>query len=336
MRIGITCDLRDEHIAAGLPPELAAEFDRADTIDHLQHAIERLGHDVDRVGGAARLIARLASGDGWDLVFNIAEGLHGFGRESLVPALLDHAQIPCTFSDPLTCALSLHKGMAKRVLRDCGVPTPEFEVIERPGDAHRVSLPFPLFAKPVAEGSSMGVGPDSRVDAPADLERLCERLIGRFRQPVLVERYLPGRECTAGVLGTGPRARTVAVMEVLLRPGAQPGAYTYANKEECESLVDYRLACGPWAERAADLALRAHRALACRDASRVDLRADDAGSLHVIEVNPLPGLHPEHSDLPIMCALAGIPYADLIARILASAMERVRPATLARAGPGPA
>ena len=101
------------------------------------------------------------------------------------------------------------------------------------------------------------------------------------------------------------------------------GVYTYNNKENCEELVRYSLAQGPIRDEAFELALAAWRGLGCRDAGRVDVRADAAGRLNFIEVNVLPGLHPEHSDLPILSTMAGLSYRDLISRILASAISRL-------------
>ncbi len=324
MKIGLTYDLRDDWLARGHSLEEVAEFDSPATVDAIESAIVELGHAPDRIGNLHALLPRLCAGDRWDLVWNIAEGMHGIGRESQVPALLDAHGIPYTFSDPLVCALTLHKAMAKRVLRDLGVPTPAFALVERVADAARVELPFPLFAKPVAEGTSKGVHADSRVDDRAGLERICAKLLANHRQPVLVERFLPGREFTVGVIGTGEHARAVAVLEVVLLAGADAGVYTQRNKEDCESLVEYRLAHGPLAGEAEALALTAWRGIGCRDGGRVDVRQADGGRLEVLELNPLPGLHPTHSDLPIMAGLAGIAYRDLIGQILDSAKRRAR------------
>jgi D-alanine-D-alanine ligase len=322
MRVGLTFDLRDYYLAAGYSAEDTAEFDSIETIDALAGALERLGLEVDRIGTVRQLAQRLVAGERWDLVFNIAEGLKGVAREAQVPALLDAYDIPYTFSDPLVMALALHKGIAKRVARDCGVPTAPFAVVETMADLSSVDLPFPLFAKPIAEGTGKGVSPASRVVNRAALRKLCRQLLERYRQPVLVETFLPGREFTVGLIGTGAAAEPVAVMEVLLNGQAEGGVYSYVNKEECESRVVYRLADDEEARAAGAVALAAWRALGCRDGGRVDLRQDMAGRPLFLEVNPLAGLHPTHSDLPIMCTLAGIPYDALIGRIVESARRR--------------
>lgn len=322
MIIGLTFDLVDEYLARGWTQEEAAEFDRTETIDAIQGALERIGHTVDRIGGLRRLVERLARGDRWDLVFNIAEGSEGFGREAEVPCLLEAYGIPYTFSDPLTLTLSLHKGMAKHVLRGLGVATPDFVVIAHPDETGEVSLEPPLFVKPVAEGTSKGISGRSLVRTRAELDRVVPELLERFRQPVLVERFLPGREYTVGVLGQGRGARAVAVMEVELASGAEGPGYTFFNKANYEEVVSYRLVDEAAAQPIMEVALAAWRALGCRDAGRVDLREDEHGRPNVLEVNPLAGLNPAHSDLPIMCRLRGIGYVELIEEILNEARSR--------------
>jgi D-alanine-D-alanine ligase len=326
MRIGLTYDLRDDYLADGYSPEETAEFDSIVTIDGLDDAIRAQGHQTDRIGNARRLVERLAAGDRWDLVFNIAEGLHGLGREAQVPALLDLYQIAYTFGDPLVAALCLHKGFTKMVVRHAGVPTPDFALVQRPEDLETVHLPFPVFAKPVGEGTGKGIAANSKICDAATLRTVCLALLERFRQPVLVETFLPGREVTIGIVGTGPAATVLGTMEILLGPLAEPEVYSFVNKEQSEDRVSYRYPTGDGDEQvrlAQQTALDAYRALGCRDAGRVDIRCDAAGVPNFMEVNPLAGLHPTHSDLPMIARNFGVSYKELIGRILQSASQRV-------------
>jgi len=323
VKVGITYDLRSEYLALGYSLEETAEFDKPDTVQAIENAIRELGHETDRIGRIRSLVVRLAEGSLWDMVFNIAEGLKGFGREAAVPALLDAYNIPYTFSDPMVLSLSLHKGMTKRVMRDMGIPTPDFAVIEGPQDIAGINLPYPLFAKPVAEGTGKGVTGASKITSRGQLGAVCRELLGKFNQPVLVETFLPGREFTVGIVGTGQDSAAVGVMEVLLRHEAEKDVYSYLNKENYEELVEYRLADDDEAARAAEVALSAWRGLGCRDGGRVDLRSDASGVPNFIEVNPLAGLNPAHSDLPILARLKGIPYNDLIRGIMESAEKRI-------------
>jgi len=329
MFVGLTYDLRSEYLARGYSEDETAEFDREDTIAGIEDALIRLGHQTGRIGNTRQLVDRLAGGDRWELVFNIAEGIYGIGREAQVPAILDAYGIPYTFSDPLVMSLTLHKAMTKRVIRDAGIPTSEFALVEETADLAAVDFPPPFFVKPVAEGTGKGVSTASIVRHQKDLAASCRKLSSIYRQPVLVERYLPGREFTVGIIGSGADAAVLGTIEVHLLASAEPGVYSYVNKEHCEERVQYRLVRPEDAQavqEAETLALRAWRVLGCRDAGRIDLRCDAQGRVQFMEVNPLAGLHPQHSDLPIICNLQGIPYLELIERIVASAAQRFRAA----------
>jgi D-alanine-D-alanine ligase len=187
LRVGITYDLRDAWLEAGYSDLETAEFDRADTIDCIADALTKLGYRVDRIGHLRQLAQRLVDGSRWDIVFNICEGMHGWGREAQVPALLDAYQVPYVFSDPLVCALTLHKGMTKDVVRAAGIATPDFTVVPELGQLRNVRLPYPLFAKPVAEGTGKGVSSESKINNPVELKAVCRRLLTEHKQPVLVE-----------------------------------------------------------------------------------------------------------------------------------------------------
>jgi D-alanine-D-alanine ligase len=324
VRIGLTYDLKDDYLALGFSEHAVAEFDSPATIDAVSGALESLGHEVERIGHVRSLAARLVAGARWDLVFNIAEGVAGFGRESQVPALLEAYEIPYTFSDPLVCALTLHKGMAKHVARGCGVPTPNFALVTTAAEATAVTLPLPLFVKPVAEGTSKGVTARSLVTSRAALLEVCTELLQEYRQPVLVEEFLSGREFTVGILGTGDDARALATLEVVLRDGADEGVYSYRNKAQWRELVEYKLLdAGVLRREVEDVAVATWRCLGCRDAGRVDVRLDAAGRPQMLEVNPLAGLTPGHSDLPIMAALKGMEYRTLIGEILRCTAARL-------------
>lgn len=322
MKIGLTYDLRDAYLAMGYSEEQTAEFDRGETIEGIAGALKSLGYTVDRIGTVRELTARLANGDRWDLVFNIAEGMHGRAREAQVPALLDAYDIPYTFSDALVCAVSLHKPLAKVAAEHLGVATPAFRVISTAAEAAAIDLPYPLFVKPVAEGTSKGIGACSVVASAAQLAPLTARLMGEYKQPLLAETYLGGRELTVGIVGTGETAEVVGVLEVLFRKG-RTNVYSYTHKELWQRYIDYQLAGDLAAQQAQEMALTIWRGFGCRDAGRVDFRLDSRGKVHFLEVNPLPGLHPTHSDLPILWMQTGRPYRELIRTIIDSARARI-------------
>ena len=327
LHVGLTFDLADEYRSSVQSEEDLAEFDSEETILGIEQALALKGHRSERIGSIQSLVAALAAGRRWDLVFNIAEGRHGAARESQVPALLDAYAIPYTFSDPLVLALALHKGHAKAVARAADVPTPNYQLIERLADLAVCRLTYPVFAKPVAEGTSKGISQDSVVADARRLRQHCAELLDRYRQPVLLEEYLPGREFTVGIIGCGERARSLGTLEVLLVGDADVGVYSYRNKKEFVGKVEYRRLESERdcvVESVESVALAAYRALGCRDAGRVDVRLDASGSPCFIEVNPLAGLNPRVSDLAILVTQTGLGYPALIAAIVDEASERTR------------
>jgi D-alanine-D-alanine ligase len=323
MLIGITYDLRADYLAMGFNEEDAAEFDSVETIEGIESALYRLGHETERIGHLRMLMEALLEGRRWDMVFNICEGTGGIGREAQVPALLEAFGIPYVFSDPLILALTLDKGMTKRVIRDAGIPTAPFAVVRTPGDIAGLTLPYPLFVKPLSEGTGKGISGESITYNIDQTRERCRYLLERFRQPVLVETYLNGREFTVGITGTGDEASVTGVMEVLLTGKAEPGVYSYLNKEDWRERCLYEPVTGEMATACSAVALDAWRVLNCADGGRVDLRCDSDGIPNFIEVNPLAGLNPTYSDLPILSRMNGIDYPELIARIMHSATRRI-------------
>lgn len=306
MLIGITYDLKNEYLAQGYTKEQVAELDDLDTIEAIDKALIYHGHVTDRIGNVRSLVSRLSRGGRWDLVFNIAEGLHGHGREATIPAILDEYCIPYTFSNPLTLCACLNKVATGTILKGSNVPAPKH------GDGDNL----PVFMKPAAEGSSKGIHGESIIKS-----------IGMWNSyliendAICVEEYLPGREFTVGLMGSGSRSRVIGIMEIELRNGHE--IYSYEAKQDYRNSVAYKLIDDKISRDSMGIALKAYKVMDCRDAARIDLKCDKDGNPKVIDVNPLPGLNPEHSDLCILARLKGISYTDLIGQILDSAMERI-------------
>jgi D-alanine-D-alanine ligase len=322
MLIGLTYDLRDDYRELGLSEEDLAEFDSPETVEAIETALRRMGYLTDRIGHVRALADRLVAGDRWDLVFNIAEGLKGRSREAQVPALLEAFDVLYTLSDPLTHAVGLDKAMAKRIVRDAGVKTAGFAVLETSEDDQACDLPLPIFIKPIAEGTGKGCERASKVTSYRDLGQTAQNLRHRFGQPALAETFLPGREFTVGILGQGQRAYVIGVLEIVLLETADAEIYSFENKELCDNRVHYRLVDDAEAITAGASALAAYRALGCRDAARVDMRSDAYGQPHFLEVNTLPGMHPTHSDLPMLARMAGLPFDALVGEIVLAALHR--------------
>ena len=322
MRIALVYDLRDDYRALGFSEEEVAEFDSVETIDALAEALQALGCEPSRVGRGQALAARLVAGERYDLVFSIAEGVTGRSREAQVPALCELFGQPYLFSDPLTLAAALDKAVAKRLVRDTGVPTAAFAVAETSAAEIANWDLFPAFVKPLAEGTGKGCEAGSLVKSPGELRAAVTRVIERFRQPALVERFLSGREFTVGLAGNGAEARVLGVCEILLKPNAEANVYSLHNKELCEELVTYVRADDGEARLAGARALAAYKALQCRDAARIDFRSEESGEPYFLEANPLAGLNPWHSDLPILAAQNGIEFVALIGMILDAGLAR--------------
>jgi D-alanine-D-alanine ligase len=329
-----------------------AEWDSADTIDAVANALSAFG-DVIRLEADADFPQNLRDARP-DIVFNIAEGLHGVNREAHVPAICEFYGIPYSASDPFTLSLCLDKARKKEVLAFHGVPTAQFAVIREirelgtgngeqklraesrfpvPSSRFPLSL-FPVFVKPIHEGSSKGITEANYCENQEQLQAQVEFLLDRYQQPVLIEEYLPGAEFTCAVLGNGNDARVLPIVGMnfeALPNGALP-VYGFEAKciwdrpekpleiFECPARITEELR-----STIENVVLRAYRVLGCRDWSRIDVRLDASGKPNVVEVNPLPGILPNPADnscFPKAARAAGMSYDELIQACLVHAAER--------------
>jgi D-alanine-D-alanine ligase len=320
MKVGITYDLRSWYLDRGYSMDETAEFDKQETVDAIEDALKKMGHETEPIGNAFQLIDALASGKSWDIVFNIAEGLYGDGRESVVPAVLDQYKIPYVFSGPVIMGLSLNKHLAKLVVASSGVPVTPGCLINDSKDLDKCYLNYPLFVKPVSEGTGKGITEKSLVNNPDELAKMVKWILSEFHQPALVEEYLPGREFTVGIVGYGDDALAVGGMEVITS-GNLP--YSVEVKENYLNYCKYKPLDEDIIDECKSVALRAWKALDAVDAGRVDLKADRNGQICFIEANPLAGLNPIHSDLPMLSRMYGIEYQTLLEMIMKAAIKRI-------------
>jgi D-alanine-D-alanine ligase len=320
MKIGLTYDLRSWYTDRGYSMEDTAEFDKQETVDALDGSLVKMGYVTEQVGNAFQLVEALASGKRWDLVFNIAEGLYGDGRESVIPALLDQYKIPYVFSGPVIMGISLNKHLTKLIVKSAGVPVSPGMLISEIKEVDDCRLEYPLFVKPVSEGTGKGITSKSLVRSPGELRKLAEWILTRFSQPALVEEYLPGREFTVGITGSGDDAKVIGGMEVIC---ADNLPYSVEVKENYQQYCKYKTLDKDIEEECKMVALNAWKALGAVDAGRVDLKADKYGKICFIEANPLAGLNPVHSDLPILARMYGIEYQMLMEMIMKSARKRL-------------
>ena len=330
MNIGIAFDLKTDFESTGKPDEpedLFEEYDSATTVEAIEAALGSRGHQVVRLGGGRRFLTGILETPP-DIVFNIAEGRGSRSREAHVPAVCEIVGVPCTHSDPLTMAMTLDKAVAKRIVASLGVPTPRFAVVASESEIEGVDLRFPLFAKPLFEGSSMGIDRHSRLDDRVALDQRVEDLLQAYREPVLIEEYCSGAEFTVGILGRNGGPRTALTMEIVPRfVSREAFVYSHEVKRNWAHEIDYQTPPKRprvEVEQVEALALAAYTALGCRDVARVDVRYDAMGQPQFIECNPLPGLAPAGwSDLALMWERNGRKYDDLILAILDHATARL-------------
>src|SRR5674476_65221 len=319
MKVGLTYDLRSWYIDRGYSMDETAEFDKQETVDALENALKKMGYETEPIGNTFQLIEAVAAGKRWDIVFNIAEGLYGDGRESVVPAILDQYKIPYVFSGPVIMGLSLNKHLAKLVVAAAGVPVSPGYLITELKDLEKCNLKYPLFVKPVSEGTGKGITEKSLVNNSAGLSKMVEWILSEFRQPALVEEYLPGREFTMGIVGYGDEAKAIGGMEVMTINNLP---YSVEVKENYQNYCTYKPLDTDIIDECKSVALSAWKALDAVDAGRIDLKADRFGKICFIEANPLAGLNPVHSDLPILSRMYGIEYQTLMEMIMKAAIKR--------------
>ena len=342
-RVAVLANIKDEGqpLPPGVPPDAYADFDHIETIEHIRAAIETDGHETGFLVADQDLPFALREFKP-DICFNIAEGLGGDAREAQVPGLLEMLRIPYTGSRVLTNAISLDKTLTKRIWRDRRLPVAPFQEFIVGDEGLRPELTFPLFVKPAREGTGMGVDLNAIVNDEAELRERVAWVIGQYEQPALVEKFLPGREFTVGILG-GPNAggrgrhpewyekdgfHRFPVLELDSSRSVTPNVYSQEAKSKSvgeEGAPGYLCPAElepEFARKLQYLAWRAHILLGAQDISRTDIRLDADGNPRLMEINTLPGLTPNYSDLCLQAAAEGISYTDLILEILYLAATR--------------
>ncbi len=347
LRVAVLANLKkNAPTLPGIPEDYWADLDAESTVEAIVEALRQGGHQVSFIEGNIELCDRLRE-EQPDICFNICEGHFGDSREAHVPAILEMLRVPYTGSKVLTLALTLDKPMTKRVLAFHGLPTPPFQVFERVNEPLDPELRFPLFVKPSRQGTGMGISAQSIVHNEDELRAQVGRMLDAYQEPVLVERFISGRDITVGLVGnltppvawrvpedeSAPRIwrglRFLPPLEIGLGGFAQEegGIYTHRAKVELAEQLTYTCPAHLYAELVEELewlAAATFRVTGCLDVARVDFRLDeeDGNKPYILEINPLPGLAPGISDLVIEAAAAGISHAALVNMILDEAAER--------------
>jgi len=321
--VGITYNLKKGIAAKAEDSE--AEYDNIETVLAIQHALETAGCHVVLMEADESLPGRLKSTP-VNMVFNIAEGRQGRGREAEVPALLNLMNIPFTGSDETTLCLALDKALTKRLLSTYRIRTPKYRVISKNQPHISGRFSFPCIVKPNAEGSSKGI-PDVCIAANREeLTSLVKRNIELYDQDMLVEEYIHGREFTVGLLGNGSELRVFPPMEIIyLDKQSKYNIYSFNVKKNYKKLIRYESPAKISKETEAEMVSMARKIfeiLSCRDFARVDFRLSEDGRPYFIEINPLPGLAPGYSDFPMLAAFHSVDYVPLVRGIFDAAVKR--------------
>src|SRR3989338_4794352 len=332
MKIALCCSVKKKD--SDKPPDHFSEFDSEETVLSIASAIKSLGYEVVIVeANESRNLINFFQNNPVDLVFNIAEGSGSRFRESEVPALLDYLNIPYTGSNTFSLALALNKALTKKILKADNIPTPNFQIFVKGNEELNPDLKFLLIVKPNREGSAKGINTSCVVSTKEMLFNKIKEIISTYKQEALVEEFIAGRELTVGILENG-KTTILPILEIDFSTCKDSGEYFYSwrmkeyqgNKElglvptfHCPARVDKTTE-----ELIRDVALKTHRVVGCFGISRTDIRLSQDNIPYVLEINPLPGLNPLESNLPIMAYAAGMQYEDLIEAILASASERKR------------
>jgi D-alanine-D-alanine ligase len=345
-RVALLANLKiNAPIFEGMPQDQWDDLDSEKTILALKSAIRSGGHECEFFEGNISLVELLPKYKP-DICFNICESHFGDAREAQVPALLEMMRIPYTGSKVLTLALALDKPMTKRILHWHELPTPAFQTFERADEELQDDLRFPLFAKPSREGTGMGVTEKSIIHNEKELKEQVDYLINRYKQPILVESYIEGREVTVGLVGNliGPVARRLPddeespriqaglrflpPMEVNLDP-FKDSDVVYSNRLKVDLAEDLDYLCpAPLEKELVEdlnwLTAAVFRVTGALDVSRVDFRLDVHQNYkpYILEINPLPGLAPGYSDLVIEAQADGISHVELVNMILETALKR--------------
>lgn len=324
LKVGFTYNVKRVKPTMNGEEDTEAEYDAPSTLEAIREAIRSYGHEVIDLEASSELPTVLSSTN-VDVVFNIAEGFKGRNRESQVPALLELLDIPYTGSDPAALGIALDKGLAKRMVRTHGILTPQYFLMHTGKEKLPKDLRWPLMVKPVAEGSSKGVISKSVCENEAELREVAREMAAKYRQPVLVEEYISGREFTVGLLGER-RPKVLPPMEIVfLDKSMKNPIYSFEMKQDWDSRIRYDAPAQVderTRRRLEEAARDVFTALGCRDVARIDFRMDEQGRVYFIECNPLPGLTPGWSDLVLISQSAGMDYRTLIGEILSGAIRR--------------
>ena len=322
LTVGLTYNLKK-----GIKSEvedIEAEYDSFDTVLALKEALESLGCRVELLEADTGLMKKLLE-TRLDIVFNIAEGIQGRGREAQVPSILNFLKVPYAGSDETTLCIALDKALTKRILSTYKIKTPRYKLFSDSKSGSIKGMKFPLIVKPNAEGSSKGISDIAVVENPTELRQLLGKNVKAYNQPMLVEEFIPGKELTVAIVGNGDETVVYPPMEIKYIKSLKHNIYSFGVKKNYKEYIEYNCPAvldADMEKSIKNIAEKIYQVLECKDFSRIDFRLSEEGEIYFIEINPLPGLAPGYSDYPMITEFTGISYRSTIKSILNSALKR--------------
>ena len=330
-KVAVLANLYYEQLSPLDPPDKGGDYDSVETIERICNILAAEGHTVEFIHADMELPKHVTKFKP-DICFNIAEGSQGDSREAQVPAFLELMGIPYTGSRVLTNAIALDKSLTKVIWQQAGLPVAPWQILFDVKEALSRHLSFPLIVKPSQEGSGMGLDPDSVVYDETQLRKQVSKIVLRYHQPAMVEKFLPGREFTVCILGhSGANIRRpefyddqgfhyLPIMEISV-PSTNALICDFAIKHVDDDKATPASLSPEFSQLLYDYVRRGHHAIGALDISRTDIRCDEQGQPYLLEINPLPGLS-KNSHIPSMFRFSGIPYDQLILEILYLGAER--------------
>ena len=312
--------------------EFEVEYDPPHTIELIQHGIESAGHDYIFIEADENILETLKQVKP-DLVFNRAEGVRGESRESHIPAILEMLGIPYVGANVLSTAVCLNKGWTKKFLSFHNIVTPQFHILSNVKQVNKIDIKYPVILKPNEEGSSVGINEDNVVFDKKQFVKKLGSMLQEYKQPILVEQFIQGREFTVGVLDClGPKPEVFSILEIDFSkfPSDVGGVYGQRAKTIYEELDHY--ICPAKIRKDLKRKIEKNSIAICElleipDFARIDYRMDVNEELYFLEINPLPGMdfdldNKDISFYPYMAMKSGLTYDQLIEKLIDSAAHR--------------
>jgi D-alanine-D-alanine ligase len=328
LRVGITYDLRSDYkVQRNEPEDKYAEFDKEETIDTIANALKELPNvEVIKIGNARKFLEFIfARKEHVDVVFNIAEGLDYRSREGHLPSILEVLNIPYIGSDPLTLNITLDKHVAKQIIRQNGINTADWCLVRRVEDVEKVNLPFPVIVKLRYEGTSKGLDENAVAKDMSSLRERVRWAINTYKQDVIVEKFIKGREFTVGVIGNGDEIEVMPPVQIAIEGELDLKEKIYIFRFVESTEVEYVCPARISADlegKIKNMALKCYKAVECRDFGRIDIRVDENNTPYFLECNPLPSL--AINDIwPIVARCKGLSYNEMLQKIFLIGLKRL-------------